>query len=193
MGLSILCVDPGMTTGLAWCPTECLTMKVLDERFVDMVSMGQIAGTPVEQARPLWKGISRVRAAIVVSESSDHFLLAGAGRGQHSLVPIKLNGMLSAMCQLRNMAWEDKLEAGVAEQQLVHQGWTKSLFVEQTPGQAKGVVKDAQLMGMGFVWGKTNERHQIDALRHLVLFIRRYQESERAKSAFAEVFQEVLA
>lgn len=192
-GLSILAVDPGVTTGLAWCPSECVRMKTLDSRFVDMVRMGQITGQPVEQMRPLWKGISRVRACIVISESSDHFLLAGAGRGMHSLVPIKLNGALSGMAQLRNMAWEERLASGAAQEQLEHQGWTKTLFVEQTPAQAKGVVKDAHLEGMGFKWAKTNDRHQIDALRHLVLFLRRYQESARAKSAFVQVFEEVLA
>lgn len=165
MGLSIVAVDPGMTTGLAWCPSECLRLKTFDGRVVEMVGLGQISGEVPIQAVKIGNGLKRLDGRICISESSDHFLLAGAGRGKHSLVPVKLNGALSAMCML----------AG-------------SMFIEQTPAQAKGVVKDAVLMEMGFMWHKTNERHQIDALRHLVLFIRRYQNGGQ----FAEAFKEVL-
>lgn len=172
--MNILAVDPGGTTGLAWCPSEVLATGIVDDRLSSLVSLGQIAGTIPEQAIKLWKGMERTDACIVISESSDHFLLAGAGRGQHSLIPIKLNGALSAMCQLRS-------HAGAA-----------TAFVEQTPGQAKGVVKDNVLNALGFVWRKTNERHQIDALRHLVLFVRRYQESKKANTGFYKVFEEVL-
>jgi len=169
---SILAVDPGETTGLAWCDAAVMTsgMKI-DSRFVNHVEVGQIDGRVGEQVMKIFRGVNRVNVRLVVSEASDHFLLQG-GRSlrKSALVPIRMSGGLDVMCTaLRAQS----------------NGRRPMVFVEQTPSQAKSVVTDAVLREYGFEISRAR-RHELDAVRHLILLIRRYGESKRRKQAFAD-------
>lgn len=180
MSEHILAVDPGGTTGLAWCPVSCLGMK-LDDRFGSMVEMGQVEGSVSEQAAKLGKGIVRLKVRAVISETSDHFLLApraskGAFR-KHSLIPIKMSGAMQALVGIQNSRFREytKSHPVAVREQYEHANIWPITFVEQTPSQAKSVVSDDVLEALGLGWqNKNKERHQLDAARHLVLFLRRY-------------------
>lgn len=191
----LLAVDPGGTTGLAWCSLNCLGMK-LDNRFGNMVSLGQIEGTVSEQAAALGRGIVRLQARAVVSESSDHFLLrarSGTMR-KHSLIPIKMAGAIGALVGIQNDRFFRAVKRGVVREQMVHENIWPMMLVEQTPSQAKSVVSNDVLGALGVTWANKNkERHQLDAARHLVLFLRRYSAVHAGgKSPFRVLIDEEL-
>lgn len=189
MGEHLLAVDPGGTTGLAWCPMECLGMKV-DSRLGKMIEMGQIEGDVGRQSAALGRGIVKLKVRIVVSESSDQFLLAprqGAMR-KHSLIPIKMSGAVQACVGIMNDRFK-QMSTGEGsppvkhEQMLMWHEWPM-VFVEQTPSQAKSVVGNEVLKALGVEWtSKSRERHQLDAARHLVTFLRRYGAQHQRKAS----------
>lgn len=159
----VLCVDPGKTTGLAWASILWATHKlVIDERFAGQCAYGQIGGADVtldEQTYMIVRGIIRVDARIVVCESSDHFLLRqGSALRKDSLIPIELTA---------------KIEYAVHVLNTVHGHQIK--FMKQTPAQAKGVLTDARMQALGLKLPRA-ERHSMDALRHLILMLRRMKE-----------------
>jgi hypothetical protein len=177
---SLLAVDPGGTTGLAWADSLVLVGGAMDERTKGLMGTGEITGDIADQGWKLHKGIVRLDVRVIVSESSDHFVLAPMGKGRltkHSLVPVKLAGIISFIARAENEH----------TQPLVH--------YEQTPSQAKSVVKDAVLNEMGF---QTSGRgrlspHELDALRHLILLIRRYRESKRKGDGWHEAIDAALS
>lgn len=159
---SILAVDPGGTTGLAWCDA-LWSQTTLDDRFGATVGVGQITGDIGEQIWKIAQGIKRLDVRLVVAESSDHFLLrSGGALRKTSLIPIRLSGGLMAAVTALN-------HQGVGVRYEVR-------YEEQTPSQAKGTISDDVLHALGFTWLKTKERHQADAMRHLVLALRRIKQ-----------------
>ena len=197
MGEHLLAVDPGGTTGLAWCPVEYLGVK-MDDRFGNVIEMGQIEGGVAEQASKLGRGIVRLKARAVISESSDHFLLrarSGTMR-KHSLIPIKMSGALSACVGIQNDRFRLYMEQhpDVKMEQCLLAGVWPMMMIEQTPSQAKSVVSNEVLKALGVTWqNKNKERHQLDAARHLVLFLRRYAAAHAGgKSPFRELIDKEL-
>lgn len=187
---SVLAVDPGAETGLAWCGVEDL-LRPVDGTWADRVGWGTIDGSVAEQSWKIGHGMVAVRAKIVVSESSDHFLLLGR-KGtltKHSLVPIKLSGALDAVCAVMNAQYDRRLRT-INPQQAEHEArhgiepFVRTIHEEQTPSQAKSVVTNDMLVAYGFEWARGKDRHAMDAMRHLILFCRRYKEGKRKNDGF---------
>jgi hypothetical protein len=154
---AVLAVDPGGESGLAWCDSLIASLKVHDERLAGMISLGQITGSVEEQAWKIHLGVRRLDVRVVIMETSDHFLLQAHRRNmrKHSLIPIEMNGAIKMMCKALQMQ-------GL---HIVH--------VPQTASQGKSSVSDEMLERFGFTWKKHAERHQMDAARHLITFMRR--------------------
>jgi hypothetical protein len=169
---SVLAIDPGETTGLAWCPlllavdgeSPLKGKGVADPEYAAQFEWGLVAGTVEEQSWKIGMGVTRLHSRILVVESSDHFLLVGGkSLKKSSLVPIKLDGAISAIQSIMNHREGQK------------ENWFGVTVVRQTPSQAKGVVTDDVLKALGFPMAdlRGENRHSKDALRHLVLFLRR--------------------
>lgn len=190
---TILAVDPGKTTGLAWMDVLALTKIKMDERFAHLVEWTQIEGSVGDQCWKIGRGVVKLNVRCVISESSDHFVLNPMERGhltKASLVPIKLSGGLQAMCAVVNKnadRLEKKIDAspsGEGQKAFEKAELVRCSFVEQTPSQAKLAITDGVLDEYGFVWRRGKDRHAADAIRHLLLFRRRYMESKRVDSEF---------
>lgn len=157
---TLLCVDPGKTTGLAWCSLIWAThdMKI-DERFSQQCSYGQIEGGVNEQTQMIARGIRDLDVRLVVMEDSSHFLLKGGkSLRKDSLIPVHLGACVDYACHVMRQ---------------VH-GIPVS-FMYQTPAQAKGVMTDARMQALGLKLPNA-ERHAMDALRHLILMLRRLKQ-----------------
>lgn len=161
---SIIAVDPGGTTGLAWVDSMVLNVKHVekaliagDERVRGLFGWTQIRGTNREgrdpeaaQIRKIIKGMRRLDCRVLVYESSDHFLLrAGGNLKSYALVPIRLCGMLDLVC--------DQM---------------KVVRVSQTPGQVKPIFTPTRMSVMGLHLSHA-DRHAEDALKHLLMCLRR--------------------
>jgi len=170
-GQHILAVDPGGTSGLAWCPVEVVEGS-LDERFGNVVETGDIVGSVPEQAWKISKGIFRLDVVALACESSDHFLLRrreGTLR-KDSLIPIKMEGALGAVCYAVNQ------QRGTYKHGLS--------FTTQTPANAKTTYTDKRLkLVYGVNLPGTKLRHQRDAVRHLLLLLTRMRASPQFKAA----------
>lgn len=193
----ILAIDPGETTGLAWCSMD----RVLgvdgspldgpgerDERYHHLFEWGEITGSIGQQARKIVKGMIELRARILIAEVSDHFLLSPQGKRtlrKSSLVPVKLVGALEAIVSLFGAAEPPDDVVGIAP----------IVLVQQTPSQAKTVITKEVLTAFGFPAfgrGKEMSAHEIDATRHLLLFIRRMYASAGNERGFASSVVEGL-
>jgi hypothetical protein len=192
----VIAADPGVTTGLAWCELS----RVIgvegspiagpgqrDERYARLFEWGEVTGTIAEQASKMGRGIIGLRCRVLVSEESDHFLQRKRQYAltSHSLVPIKLVGAYSALVAIQN----SQLRLGNKK------AWSM-VFVGQTPSQAKSVITNEMLVGWGFPLGKRAAKaldmepmspHERDAVKHLLLFIRRMYSSASTAGGFAQV------
>lgn len=157
---SILAVDPGKTTGLAWCPVGW-DGKTDADAAVGSEEVDCAGGTEYDPD-PECSGVlrmlmrmRRVNAVVVVVEESDHFLLrAGGNLKPQSLVPIRLEAML---------------RFGLAQK------WSSVKLERQTPSQAKSTITNDRLRRLG-LW-RSGSAHERDAIRHLVTYIRRQRSS----------------
>jgi len=191
----VLAADPGETSGLAWCELSVILgvegsplsgAGKRDERYARLFEWGEIKGDIGKQAKLMAKGIRELQARVLVTEVSDHFLQQKRAYAltHSSLVPIKLVGAYTALVALQN--W---------------QGSKSMVLVEQTPSQAKKVMTDKVLRAYGFPVGKRAAKavgldpmspHEADAVRHLLLFIRRMYGSSGTGGGFAQVIAEDL-
>lgn len=154
---SMLAVDPGKTTGLAWCSLMWAThaMKI-DERFASECSYGQITGSVDEQTMMIGRGIREIDVRLVIVESSTHFLLkGGSALRKDSLIPIHLEATIGYACHVMTQ---------------VH--GMDVVFRTETAAQGKGVMTDERMKALGLKLSRA-DRHSMDALRHLITYIRR--------------------
>jgi hypothetical protein len=159
---TIVAVDPGGTSGLAWVDTMVLNVGDVgqalldgDERVRGLFGWQQIKGTEVAQIRKMIKGFRQLDARVVVCESSEHFLLrAGGNLRSYALIPIRLEAMLDLVC--------DQM---------------KVVRVAQTPGQVKPIFTPTR-MGLVGLHLSHADRHAEDALKHLLMCLRRIQSGQ---------------
>ena len=149
---ALLAVDPGRTTGIAWCDSVALLPGAFDERIGGLVRHKQLVGTDVEISRMIVKGARAIGAHVVVMESFQ--LRPGVAlKGDDALSPVRIASMVEyGMCI----------------------GELGSLYVSmqlQTPSQGKSVMTDARMRAVGCWW--PGQDHAVDAARHLLTFVRR--------------------
>ena len=187
----VLSVDPGETSGLAWCGldqafgVEYSPLKgpgVRDERYVNLFGWAQIEGPVDEQLVKIFKGVIRLNVRVLVWEMSDHFLLNPESRGRvnkSSLVPIKLDGALQGLVHLVNESrgddpfWEEH-SSGPASDRLM-------AGVRQQPGM-RNVISADVMRAFGMLGAEDNDvvlrpsgggRDAYSAVQHLLVFLRR--------------------
>lgn len=149
---SVMAVDPGGTTGLAWADCVCFAGGRLDRRFGNLVSHMQVGGPAEEQVDEMLALVQAVQVSVLVIESFQ--LRPGAKRGD-VMSPVVVDAML------RYGLWKGM--AGM-------RGMDVAVYY-QTASQGKSVMTDGRLRALGLWW--PGEEHARDAARHLVTFVRR--------------------
>lgn len=142
---SVLAVDPGRTTGLAWCDSVGLIPAMFDARVGQLVSHSQVEGDDVSTALKIVAGARRIGARVIVMESFQ--LRPGVAlRGADALAPVRIAAMVEVLLDGMIMEW-------------------------QTASVGKGTMTDARMKAVGCWW--KGEGHAVDAGRHLLTFVRR--------------------
>jgi phage terminase large subunit-like protein len=147
---AVLAVDPGRTTGLAWCDSIATLGGKMDERVGGLVSHTQVTGDDTTIARRIVAGAERIDARVIVMESFQ--LRPGVAlKGADALAPVKIAAMVDVL--------------------LGRTFGGRCVLMYQTASQGKSVMTDVRMKAVGCWW--KGEPHAVDAGRHLLTFVRR--------------------
>jgi hypothetical protein len=157
-----LCIDPGKTIGLAWGALE-----LANEWNRMVVGFGDVRCEPGKQ----WKdgdvnGVMQVLSKIAELGGEEVKIIVVE---KTVIIPgrVKRSGDI-----LQTAGVEAMLRLALATK------WWNGQLIEQMASSAKGIVTDARLRKLD-LWIPGNEkRHIRDALRHLVLLMRRIRKGE---------------
>jgi len=152
---TIMAVDPGGTTGLAWSPST-----ILKNWDPNIIQNKEITGTDIEQVTEILVQMLEVRTRILIVEAFTPYpgRVLSRGRNQSKdapgpMAPVKIDAML-------RFALEYK--------------WWDGQYVSQTASAAKTTVTDSRLKSAKlWIPGKDHAR---DAIRHLVYYIRGHRQ-----------------
>ena len=187
-GLSVLALDPGETTGWAWCVVAYRELGFVwdgswswSRLFGAVIGSGRFECGQEEVYRGPIAGNSAAEK-VMVQEAHACRVLGGLIDDLHLRSKAKSNGVV---CQVTDLVVEDfvlrertmgrnllapvRLTAGIAQEVL----WSEKLIgvTVQSPSDAKSVVTDERLKALG-LWIR-GQQHARDACRHLALFLRK--------------------
>lgn len=149
----VLAVDPGGVSGVAWVRFKLDELRDIEGLLRSKLECGEVAGGFLDQCKRLSRALEVVNPTHVVVEN---FMLRVGGpmlSRTDGLIPVRLIGAIELLVWQRDPAL---------------------CFNLQNASSAKSIATDARLKDWG-LW-MVGQDHARDAIRHLVVFLRRLRD-----------------